>query len=517
MSKKKTHSENENIVEYNNAKRYEIILFALNNTSTNMYNFMMGYVTYYATGVAGLAVLLVSTLLTGMRIFDGLVDPIIGFVMDKTSGRFGKFRPFLVLGNLTMILSITLMYNTTHLIEDTTLKLVYFLVVYFIYVIGYSFQTTATKTGQSVITNNPKQRPLFSTYDSIYSMIRASLTMLWVTNYLVPKHGGFTASMFREFTTGTMLVSFVLMVLAVIGIWKKDQPEYFGLGEGSEPSTLKIKDYWPIIKENRALQMLTVAASTDKLGSKINTHAVSGVILYGIIIGDYALSGQLGLIGLLPTLGITILVTTAARKYGQKKMYVFAQGSAFIFSGLAVLWLLLGNPSSISLTNFNWYTLGFIVLTILVSVQGAGDALQISMISDVTDYETARSGRFVPGMIGTIFSFIDNFFSSFSTSIVGFILAAVGYSTTLPEVGDSLTPTLLVLGLGLFYGSTMIAWAISLIAMKFYPLDRETMVEVQQKIHDRKQEGKIKTEEKIVKEDMELEGHVSDNLASEEN
>lgn len=490
----KNRSSEMNTVQYNNAKLYEIILFSLNNTSTNMYNFMMGFVTYYATGIAGLAVLIISTLLTAMRIFDGLIDPFIGYVMDKTDGKFGKFRPFLVIGNGIMILSIFLMYNTTHLIANDLVRLIYFVVIYFIYIIGYSLQTTVTKTGQTVITNNPKQRPLFSTFDSIFTLLWYTSAGIYVSNYLVPKYGGFTYPLFVEFTTSIMLGSLILMVLAIIGIWRKDRTEYFGVAISEESEQLKFKDYWPIIKNNRALQMLCIAASTDKLGSRIKSNSVSGIILFGIIIGNYEFMGQLNAVIILPTLGITILGTWLARKFGQKEMYVASQATAFVMYGLAALWLLLGDPANLSMTNLNGYTVGFIIITILGGIQGAGDALQISMIADVTDYETARSGKFVPGIIGTIFSFIDNFVSSFATTVIGFVLAAIGFTTTLPEVGDALTPTLLITGIALYFGAPMISWIIALISMKFYPLNRGKMVEVQQTISDMKQKGLIDVE-----------------------
>ena len=63
--------------KYNRAKTWQIALFALNMMSTNMYLFLMMYVSYYANGILGMSVVFVSTLATSMRIFDGFTDPII--------------------------------------------------------------------------------------------------------------------------------------------------------------------------------------------------------------------------------------------------------------------------------------------------------------------------------------------------------------------------------------------------------------------------------------------------------
>ena len=89
-------------IEQNRARIWQIGLFSLNNTSTNLFLAMMGYVSYYANGIAGLSVVLISVILTGMRIFDGVTDPVIGYFIDKTNGKYGKFRPYIVIGYLLM-------------------------------------------------------------------------------------------------------------------------------------------------------------------------------------------------------------------------------------------------------------------------------------------------------------------------------------------------------------------------------------------------------------------------------
>ncbi|MGP6147257.1 MFS transporter [Jeotgalibaca sp. A122] len=477
--------------QYRTAKFYEIILFSTNNTATNFYNFMMGFVTYYAVGVAGLAVFLISTLLTAMRIFDGVVDPFIGYVIDKTDGKFGKFRPYIWIGNLTMIGTIVLLFQTTHLVPEN-FRLYYFLAVYAVYILGYSLQTTVTKAGQNVITNDPKQRPLFSMFDGIFTTLFYSTAGIYVSNYLSSKYNGeFGLDFFTEFSTTFMVGSLILTVLATIGIWKKDRTEFFGLGAENQTDNIKFKDYAKIVKENRALQMLTLAASTDKLGSKIKSNSISGVLFFGIIIGDYGLMGALSAISILPGIFFNVFGSMIARKLGQKRTYVLAQSSAFLVNGLMMLVVLMGDPTKISLSNPNLMTVLFVGLFILATVQNTGDAMQISMISDVTDYETARSGAYVPGLIGTIFSFVDNFFSSFSNSIVGFVIAMVGYTNTLPEVGDASTPLLILLGIGLYLGGPMLGWLCSMIAMRFYPLDGKKMEEVQAIILERKEKGLI--------------------------
>ena len=170
-------------LSYNNAKIWQLALFSMNNAATNLYLALMGYVTYYANGIVGLGVFILSMILTVMRVFDGITDPVIGYLLDKTEGRYGKFRPFLVVGNLLLCGSSILLFFTNHLVPKP-IRLVYFVLVYAIYIIGYTFQTVVAKSGQTIITNNPKQRPLATYFDSMFIMAAYGGTALYVSNYL---------------------------------------------------------------------------------------------------------------------------------------------------------------------------------------------------------------------------------------------------------------------------------------------------------------------------------------------
>ena len=142
--------EQEKTIHYNDAKIWQIAFFSMNNTAANLYLALMGYISYYANSMAG---------------FDGVTDPVVGFLLDKSKGRFGKFRPFMVAGNILMAVSAVLLFATTHLIPKWV-RIPYFIIIYAIFIIGYTFQTVVAKSGQTIITNNPKKRPLSTYFDS---------------------------------------------------------------------------------------------------------------------------------------------------------------------------------------------------------------------------------------------------------------------------------------------------------------------------------------------------------------
>src|ERR1043165_9084293 len=56
------------------------------------------YLTFFYTDVFGLGALAAGTLLGASRSVDALLDPLVGALADRTTTRWGKFRPYLLLG-----------------------------------------------------------------------------------------------------------------------------------------------------------------------------------------------------------------------------------------------------------------------------------------------------------------------------------------------------------------------------------------------------------------------------------
>ena len=158
---------------------------------------------------------------------------------------------------------------------------------------------------------------MFAVFDGILvTFLFAGLGVL-VSNVLVPKHGGFTVEMFHEMWVIVAIASFVCMCIAVFAISKKDRPEYFGTGKAQK---VGFKDYWDVLKNNRAIQMLVVSASTDKLAGTIRSNATVTIIIFGIVCGNFALSGAVTAYTSIPTLLFLFLgVGVIATKLGQKK------------------------------------------------------------------------------------------------------------------------------------------------------------------------------------------------------
>lgn len=474
-------SENNNI---NRAKMYQLALFPLNNGATNVYYVLiLTYIATFGNKVLGLAMVFASFMVTGMRVFDAITDPIIGALMDKTNGRFGKFRPFMVIGNVVMAISVIVLYCVTPLIPANMMWLRYtaFIVLYAVWVIGYTFQTSVTRAGQAVLTNDPKQRPLFTIFNTI-----GSLAGMGVMQFIGPIMAGdrfagdYNASWFAIMTPIGIIVSVSLTTLAIIGIWEKDNSKYFGIG-GDKQQKLKVSEYVQIVKANKPLQRLMIAGGGCKLALSIATNITVLIMLYSCMMGNYdSLYLPMMVLGYVFSVPFFALTVRTSQKKGQKaSLMTYVRLALICYIGVLVLLLLWkhGDPTrNLSIMgenglSINLYTIAFILcFGIGYGAYYATADMPIPMVADCADYETYRSGRFIPGIMGTLFSLVDKLVSSLSATVVSIALLFIGVH----DLPTKLTPY--VSGMNwvvivLFCLIPMCAWALTLWAMKGYELD----------------------------------------------
>lgn len=162
-----------------------------------------------------------------------------------------------------------------------------------------------------------------------------------------------------------------------------------------------------------------------------------------------AFSGISGILGVLVPIFLVMVVT---RNMGQKKALLVGTYGGIIGAVALFLLLRVGDPTLVNFSSMNLYTIAFIVFYITMSgFGGLSSSIVIPMTADCADYEVYRSGRYVPGLMGTLFSFIDKMISSFATTIIG--------------------------------------WILNLVAMKSYPLSKEMMASIQERITQIKQEA----------------------------
>ena len=484
-------NENEKSSGINRAKLYQLVLFPLNNGATNVYYVLvLSYIATFGSNVLALGTLFASVMVTAMRLCDAITDPIIGALMDRTNGKFGKFRPFMAIGNIIMAVSILILYGITPLIPDTMMWARYaaFVGLYFVWVIGYTFQTSCTRSGQTVLTNDPNQRPLFTIFNTVGSLLGMGVMQFFAPILAKNYEGGYSsAGFFRALAPVGIAMSVLLTILAIIGIWEKDQPKYFGIG-GEKAQKVKVREYLQIIKENKPMQRLMVAGAGTKLALSIANNTTVLCMLYGCMMGAYdSLYLPMMVLGYVFSVPFFLLSVRTSQKKGQKASLTRYVSVALVcYIGVLVLLLLWGKGDAFTLSlmgengiSINLYTILFILFFgVGYGAYYATADMPIPMVADCSDYETYRSGKYIPGIMGTLFSLVDKLVSSLSATVVGIAVTFIGLNN-LPTQYDPYTPGMNIVVIILFCIVPMLAWTATLIAMKGYSLTGEKMKEIQ--------------------------------------
>ena len=263
------------------------------------------------------------------------------------------------------------------------------------------------------------------------------------------------------------------------------QAKYFGIG-GEKTEKIKVSEYIQIIRNNDPMQRLMVAGAGCKLALSIATNTTVLCMLYSCMMGNYdGLYLPMMVLGYVCSVPFFLLTVRTSQKEGQKAS-LMKYVSVALVCYVGVLLLLWGRGDAFTLSilgenglSINLYTILFIVFFgIGYGAYYATADMPIPMVADCSDYETYRSGKYIPGIMGTLFSLVDKLVSSLSATVVGIAVSFVGLQS-LPTQYDPYTPGMNWVVIVLFCIIPMVAWAATLIAMKGYTLTGAKMKEIQ--------------------------------------
>lgn len=447
MSKQQKGSKNELI---------RVIMTPLGSAASNVFNILnMTFFLTFCTEALKLNVVIVGIVMTVMRLFDGITDPIIGNIIDRTETKFGKFRPFLVIGSLILLGSSFAIYLGSFAIPEG-MRMVWVILWYAVWVIGYTCMTTVNKCVLSVVTKNPRFRPVSGISGGIYStVIGAAVTIAIVP--LLQKFGGLGS---QKGWAIIIIAAFVLHAVCLLGnLWaisKADRPENYKMDNDTAESA-SFKDIIELVKVNQPLRMLIFAASTDKIASTVQSACMTYFYIYGVQNLDMqpiasAFSVPMSLIG-------AFVAGAVAVKFTCRKAYLIGAIANFICEALLIIFRPFGEGTVVLF-------IGLMAANMLFRRFSAQNT--DPMIAEIIDYHKLKTGKFMPGKIGATFSLLDKVISAFGTSIVGVVMGACGYAA-----GAEPTTALYIAVLTMYLGAPLVGDLCSIIGLKRYHITEE--------------------------------------------
>lgn len=485
MGKKKKMSRSEQDgIQYRRAKMWQIAISQLCTAAPMCFYILMTYATYIGNSNYGILVGVTGLIMTVSRLFDGVTDPICAFLIERVNTKYGKIRIFMLSGWAVMSLATTAMCNWGAGRLNGVAGLVFFIVCYLLYIVGYTLTGVSTNLLGPIITNDPEQRPIIGVWSTVYGYLTPMVMSTVGMVILLPKYDNQISTPFLgALNLFCVVVSLVLFLISCVGVAAFDKPENFqGISSGDQKDQKpSVRDMFNLIRENKELQRYIVAGSSDKLAQTIGGASVVTTMLYGIMIGNMSISTILSTVAMIPSILFAIIGARIAGKRGNMKTVVEWTWICIIWNVIFAAFLLFSDTTSITVAMIP--TALFFILTLgCNATKMVVSSATVALRMDVIDHELYRSGKYLPAT----YTLIDKIISAFGASIATLLIGFIGYTTTAPQQGDPLTMGVRVMTVLLYCGFPILGWICTILAMKKSTLTKEHMVEIQKDIEAKK-------------------------------
>lgn len=362
-------------------KLRQYLAYASGDVANNLtFSMASAFLLIYYTDVAGITAGAAGTMFLVVRVWAGVTDLVAGRVIDKTSTRWGKFRPYLLFASAPLLLLLVALFSIPAALSDSG-ALVWAYVSYALFSMAYSFVNIPYGSLASSMTQEGDERARMSTA----RMVAASLTILLIAVIVAPQISG-AGDLQRSLTLTT--IAFAVVGYALY-LWC-----FASTGE-SVPRTVaavSVRDTVAMLRHNRPLVILCASALLFLTGM----FAVQTVAVYYArdVLGEADLFIVMTVIQTVGMLAAAALVPVAVERVGKKRTYLVA-GAVAAASGIG-LGIAPGSVPAIGLVFFGVYGLGLGVVNTLIF------ALQ----ADTVDYGEWQSGVRAEGSSYAVLSFM---------------------------------------------------------------------------------------------------------------
>ncbi len=178
--------------------------YALGAVGKDMvYMLSASYVLYYFQDLLGVNAIAMGIILLIARVFDAFNDPIMGVVVAKTKTRWGKFRPWLMIGTVTNAVILYFMFAAPPAMDAKGL-IAYAAIFYILWGVTYTMMDIPYWSMIPAFTQGGKERENLTTLARTSAGVGSAIITI-VTMQLVPMLG----RMFAGESAGAQMIEIV--------------------------------------------------------------------------------------------------------------------------------------------------------------------------------------------------------------------------------------------------------------------------------------------------------------------
>ena len=370
----------------------------------------------------GLSAFWLGAILIVPRLWDSFSDPIIGHWSDNTRSRWGRRRPFLLIGGILSALFFVVIWlipkgETVQQWFPTdsgyqAFQLVYILVTLLLFFTAVNlFEIPHGALGMEMTTDYHERTRLFSAKSFVGNLFAMSTPWLfWLANQKIFKGVGGTEMDGMRYVS--LMIAAVLIPLSFWWFLKLREPKFKYIAKKQEKT-----NFWKDMKmviTNKNFVILTISVFTLAMGFNFVSLLGSYIPIFYVFGGDkvqgayiLGLNGTLwAIVGVLAVFPLNLIST----RFGKRKTLM-----------LAMIMMILAQLSKIVCYNPYHPYLVFIPTALLSAGMLFFFTLGSSMVGDICDEEELKTGKRTEGSYYAIFWW----FIKLGTALASFVAGAL--------------------------------------------------------------------------------------------
>lgn len=449
----------------------EKIGYGFGDMASSMFWKLFGsYLMIFYTDVFGMPAAVVGTMFLITRVWDSAFDPIIGIIADRTQSRWGKFRPYLLYLAIPFAVIGVLTFTTPDFSDGG--KVIYAYFTYSLMMMVYSAINVPYASLLGVMSPEPKDRNMLSTYRMTFAYIGSFIALL----LFMPMVNRF--SMGHDEQHGWMMSVIVIAVLCVLLFygcfaWTTERVKPIKKQQNSLKSDLQD------LLHNRPWWILLGAGVAALVFNSIRDGATVYYFKYYVVEEEYAsislfgisfvLSGLYLAVGQAANIVGVVLAAPLSNRIGKKKTYMWAMSIATVLSVI-----------------FYWFDkeqlmLMFIFQVLISICAGSIFPLLWSMYADCADYSELKTGNRATGLIFSSSSMSQKFGWAIGSAVTGWLLAFYGFEANAVQGEEAIH------GIRMFLSwLPAMGTVLSVIFISLYPLSEKEMRKVTNQLNDKR-------------------------------
>jgi len=385
--------------------------FGLGTIGRDMfYAFESNALLYFLSNILNLPLSVfaaVSMVLSVMRIFDALNDPITGMVVDNIRSPWGKFKPAILAGGIVSVIFYLVLFSE---IGTGTTYVIIFAISYFLWDVSYGINDIGYWTLMPALTTDQKERESIGAFARICANIGMYIIMVgWqpITSAM-----GNTRQSWFMVAVAMCVMYLLFLCFPLFGVKEKRLSK-----EDNEETSLK--DMWNAIVKNDQLMWTALAMALFMVGYCITTGFATYYMQY--VYGDINMYPVLAGVCGIAQLAALMVFPVFSKKFNRKQLYTFS-------TILIVIGYLLFSFADSSLI------LIAVAAVLIFVAQAFIQLLMLMFLADTIEYGQWKMGRRHESVTFSIQPLINKIGGALSTAVISVSVILAGIKTSDSDV-----------------------------------------------------------------------------------